>query len=91
MASKQIPQTPILPNPQGTESSYDKLLSRQLFQAFVDIAFILNNETAKASAPTVAGQTNLMVFDFDNNLVERVTVGAADSGGAGFKLLRIPN
>jgi hypothetical protein len=39
----------------------------------------------------VAGNTRLLVFDVDNNQIERVTVGAADSGGAGFKLLRIPN
>lgn len=39
----------------------------------------------------VAGETRLLVFDVDNNTVERVTVGAADSGGVGFKSLRIPN
>jgi hypothetical protein len=39
----------------------------------------------------VAGQTRLLVYDVDNGQIERVTVGAADSGGAGFKLLRIPN
>lgn len=38
-----------------------------------------------------AGQTALFVYDADNATLERVTVGAADSGGAGFKLLRIPN
>lgn len=39
----------------------------------------------------VAGNTRLLVFDVDNNTVERVTVGAVDTGGAGFKVLRIPN
>ena len=39
----------------------------------------------------VAGNTRLLVFDVDNNTVERVTVGIADSGGVGFKILRIPN
>jgi hypothetical protein len=39
----------------------------------------------------VAGNTALMIYDVDNATLERVTVGAADSGGAGFKLLRIPN
>lgn len=38
-----------------------------------------------------AGNTGLMLWDVDNNTVERVTVGAADSGGLGYKLLRIPN
>lgn len=40
---------------------------------------------------TTAGQTRLLVYDVDNGTLERVTVGAADSGGAGFKVLRIPN
>lgn len=39
----------------------------------------------------VAGNTGLMLWDVDNNTLERVTVGAADSGGTGFKVLRIPN
>jgi hypothetical protein len=33
----------------------------------------------------------MLLFDVDNNTQERVTVGIADSGGAGFKVLRIPN
>lgn len=39
----------------------------------------------------VAGNTGLMIWDLDNNTLERVTVGIADSGGIGFKLLCIPN
>jgi hypothetical protein len=42
-------------------------------------------------ADLVAGETSLWLFDDDNNILEQVTVGAADSGGVGFKLLRIPN
>jgi len=38
-----------------------------------------------------ATYTSLRLFDYDNNAVEQVTVGAADSGGAGYKLLRIAN
>jgi len=38
-----------------------------------------------------AGNTRLLVYDVDNAAVERVTVGAADSAGVGFKVLRIPN
>jgi hypothetical protein len=48
-------------------------------------------EVARFDKPTTATQTSLLLFDVDNNTVERVTVGAADSGGTGFKLLRIPN
>jgi hypothetical protein len=40
---------------------------------------------------TTAGQTALMLWDVDNGTLERVTVGAADSGGTGYKVLRIPN
>ena len=49
------------------------------------------NEKARVDATATARDTALMVYDVDNNAVERVTVGAADSGGSGFKVLRIPN
>lgn len=39
----------------------------------------------------VAGSTGLWLYDEDNATLEQVTVGAADSGGTGYKLLRIPN
>lgn len=42
-------------------------------------------------ATVTAGQTRFLLYDVDNATLERVTVGAADSGGAGFKVLRIPN
>jgi len=37
------------------------------------------------------GETRFLLYDVDNGQFERVTVGVANSGGAGFKLLRIPN
>lgn len=40
---------------------------------------------------TTAGNTRLLIYDVDNGQLERVSVGAADSGGTGFKVLRIPN
>jgi hypothetical protein len=40
---------------------------------------------------STAGNTRFLIYDVDNGTLERVSVGAADSGGAGFKLLRIPN
>ncbi len=40
---------------------------------------------------TTAGETRFLLYDVDNGTLERVTVGAADSGGVGFKVLRIPN
>ena len=48
-------------------------------------------ETLRVDNDSTAGNTRMMVFDVDNNALERVSVGAADSGGAGFKVLRIPN
>ncbi|MEO8650501.1 MAG: hypothetical protein ABI539_15165 [Acidobacteriota bacterium] len=39
----------------------------------------------------VAGETVMQIWDKDNGQVERVSVGAADSGGSGYKVLRIPN
>lgn len=48
-------------------------------------------ECARFDASTTAGDTRFLLYDVDNGTLERVTVGAADSGGSGFKLLRIPN
>lgn len=48
-------------------------------------------ESVRADDDATAGNTRLMIYDVDNATLERVTVGAADSGGAGFKVLRIPN
>jgi hypothetical protein len=45
----------------------------------------------KADIPASATHTALFIYDYDNATLERVTVGAADSGGSGFKVLRIPN
>jgi hypothetical protein len=48
-------------------------------------------EKLRLDDTTTARDTALMLWDVDNGTLERVTVGIADSGGAGFKLLRIPN
>jgi len=40
---------------------------------------------------STAGNTRFLIYDVDNGTIERVSVGAADSCGAGFKCLRIPN
>jgi hypothetical protein len=45
----------------------------------------------KLDGDNTSGNTRLLLYDVDNGQLERVTVGIADSGGAGFKLLRIPN
>jgi|WetSurMetagenome_2_1015567.scaffolds.fasta_scaffold118392_2 hypothetical protein len=40
---------------------------------------------------TTAGETRLNLWDVDANAMVKVLVGAADSGGTGYKVLRIPN
>lgn len=50
-----------------------------------------DNIVATIDTSTTAGDTRFMIYDVDNATLERVTVGIADSGGAGFKLLKIPN
>ena len=52
---------------------------------------IAGAEATRVDGSTTAGQTRFMLYDVDNATIERVTVGAADSGGVGFKLLRIAN
>lgn len=45
----------------------------------------------RVSASTTADDTDLMVFDVTGAVLSRVSRGAIDSGGVGFRLLRIPN
>lgn len=52
---------------------------------------IIGAEVARFDNSAVAGETRLMLYDVDNGTLERVSVGTADSGGVGFKVLRIPN
>ena len=49
------------------------------------------NEVARFDTNATAAETRFMIYDVDNATLERVSVGAADSGGSGFKVLRIPN
>ncbi len=64
-----------------------------IFRAAADtLALAAGGATSfQVDGTTTAGQTRMLVYDVDNATLERVTVGAADSGGAGFKVLRIPN
>lgn len=55
------------------------------------IADVVYGDYAQFSHSATAGHTKFLVYDVDNGQLERVSVGAADSGGAGFKVLRIPN
>lgn len=46
---------------------------------------------AAVQATTTAENTDLLVYDVTGATLKRVSRGAADSGGVGFRLLRIPN
>jgi hypothetical protein len=61
------------------------------FTASVIRFAMMGTEVARFDKTTTAGQTRFLIYDVDNATLERVTVGAADSGGTGFKVLRIPN
>jgi hypothetical protein len=39
----------------------------------------------------IPGETRMLLWDVDSGDLVRVSVGAADSGGVGYKVLRIPN
>lgn len=57
----------------------------------VDIEAVSGTLSAEFDASAVAGNTRLLLWDVTAGAAVRVTRGAADSGGAGFRLLRIPN
>ena len=48
-------------------------------------------ESGRFDSDATAGNTRFMLYDVDNGTMERVSVGDADSGGAGYKVLRIAN
>lgn len=49
------------------------------------------SEAFRIDATGVAGNTALLIYDASAAALVRVSRGAADSGGAGFRLLRVPN
>ena len=53
-----------------------------------DVA-LTNRVTFDAS--NTAGETRMLLWDVSAGTLKRVSVGAADSGGTGFKVLRVPN
>lgn len=78
--------------PRGTGNAINGSI---LLQTGVPQASGATSQTARTGAAVkasaTAGETDFLLYDVDNATLQRVTVGAADSGGAGFKLLRIPN
>ena len=51
----------------------------------------LSEDNIETDASVVAGDTRFLLYDVDTGALARVTVGADDSGGSGYKVLRIPN
>lgn len=45
----------------------------------------------RADYSATAGDTRFLLWDVTAGTLKRVSIGAADSGGAGFKVLRVPN
>jgi hypothetical protein len=72
-------------NNMGTNNGLEWLSNRHSFQEVDGTEVVRFDQTA------TAGDTALVLYDVDSGSVQRVTVGGANSGGAGFKLLRIPN
>ena len=52
---------------------------------------VTDGEALRVDANSTSGNTRLLIYDVDNSTLERVSVGAADSGGTNYKVLRIPN
>jgi hypothetical protein len=48
-------------------------------------------EAWRADTDATAGNTRFWLYDVDGAALKRVSVGVADSGGAGYKLLRVQN
>jgi hypothetical protein len=54
--------------------------------------FGLNGATqARFDSNTTSGETRFLLWDTTSNTLKRVSIGATDSGGTGFKVLRVPN
>ena len=76
----------------GTETDWTSTAATQdSYMSFRTALDGVITEQARVDSSVTAGQTRLLIYDVDNATLERVTVGAADSGGSGFKLLRIAN
>lgn len=58
------------------------------------VALVAGAQAAVAAedpADLAAGETSLWVYDADEGALMQATVGAEDSGGSGYRVLRIPN
>jgi hypothetical protein len=58
---------------------------------FAETAAPAQLEVIRGDAVAAANETGLWLYDQNSTSMKRVTVGATDSGGTGFRLLRIAN
>lgn len=77
----------LLPN----KADADTGIGSQALDAVSLIAGALESVRAEDPADLAAGETSLWLYDLDDAALLQVVVGAADSGGTGYRLLRIPN
>lgn len=84
---------------QGGDGVSDKILETEhldgndilsVYTTHINIAFN-NVSSAMFDNNTTSGNTRFLLYNVDNGLMERVSVGVVDSGGSGFKVLRMPN
>jgi hypothetical protein len=60
--------------------------------AYNSAALTINStKSLEVDNDTTAGNTRFLLYDNDSGSLVRVSVGADDSGGSGYKLLRVPN
>jgi hypothetical protein len=76
----------------GTPSITFTQANTGLFEAAAGTVSMSANgvESLRASGGG-AGETNILLYDVTAAALRRVSIGANDSGGAGFRVLRIPN
>lgn len=49
------------------------------------------SDSFRIDSNTTSGNTRMLLWDCDKGTTVRVSIGAADSGGTGYKVLRVPN
>lgn len=65
--------------------------SARYYIKIVRVAGQAQTEVFRLDGSVAADETPLLLYDVTAGTLKRVSRGAADSGGAGFRLLRIPN
>ena len=73
------------------QTTNDRCVLQPRNNVFAVMNELMTNVNLQVDSDSTDGNTRLMIWDVDNGQLERVSVGAADSGGTGFKTLRIAN